>query len=148
MNKAEPSSSKKRNVLLLISKLIGLIAYGFLLFFIYLLLMEFETNLFIVLLILSFVSLIFIGPFLKQRHKKRLYARIFPDKKKKLKEKYESKRNKYAFSKQTESKIRDVEKIDLNFKYRKPLIKKCNKCGMIVPGFSKKCPKCGEPVLD
>ena len=46
------------------------------------------------------------------------------------------------------SQKRKIIPVDLNYKYRKPLIRKCDKCGMVVPNFVNRCPECGNVIKD
>ena len=39
-----------------------------------------------------------------------------------------------------------LRRIGLDHKYRKPLTRKCPKCGILLASFIKKCPHCGERV--
>ncbi len=74
--------------------------------------------------------------------KKSLYSRMFHDKNKK-------KTKGYGYQKEiirNESQIKSFRNINLNTKFRKPLIIKCSECGMTVVGFIKKCPNCGESI--
>jgi len=34
--------------------------------------------------------------------------------------------------------------VDLNFRYSKALINKCENCGMLITGYKKRCPTCGK----
>ena len=98
----------------------------------------------IIILIILFPFLLAIDPFLRER-KKSLYSKIFPKKKKALNEDiiYRKKlRDSEVLSK------RRVPPINLNFKYRKPSIRKCSNCGMILANFVKKCPICGERIIE
>ena len=40
----------------------------------------------------------------------------------------------------------DFKSINLDFKYRKPIIRKCENCGMILASFVKRCPLCGKQI--
>ncbi len=42
--------------------------------------------------------------------------------------------------------IKIFKPIDLNFKYRKSIIKKCENCGNIVPNFVDTCPFCKNKI--
>ncbi len=46
------------------------------------------------------------------------------------------------------SSKRRVPSVNLNFKYKKPVIRNCSNCGMILASFVKKCPICGEVVIE
>lgn len=98
----------------------------------------------IIILIVLFPFLLAVDPFLRER-KKSLYSKIFPKKRKALKEDimHRKKLRDSALS----SKKR-VPSVNLNFKYKKPAIRKCSNCGMILASFVKKCPICGEVVIE
>jgi uncharacterized OB-fold protein len=73
---------------------------------------------------------------------------MFPDRKRKPKLDYQKPKipvTKHKTSQQSQPKI--FKPIDLEFKYKKPLIKKCENCGNIVPNFVKKCPFCNNQVI-
>jgi hypothetical protein len=95
----------------------------------------------ILILIILFPFLLAIDPFLRER-KKSLYSKIFPKKKKALKEEMAYRRK----LRDTEIISKEIPQINLNFKYKKPAIHKCSNCGMILASFVKKCPICGERV--
>jgi ribosomal protein L32 len=44
-------------------------------------------------------------------------------------------------------RVRRIDHIKLDSKYRKPIIRKCPNCRMLLPHFVKKCPNCGEVIL-
>ncbi|MFX1260398.1 MAG: hypothetical protein ACFFAN_21320 [Promethearchaeota archaeon] len=138
--------SRKGEILSFIFLIISVIV----LLYLYYLLTIFGLNLLFIALIIIFVLLVFIGPFfLRGRKKKRFYSRMFPDKKQKLSEWYQSKREREGFKVNqeiSESQTRNITPVDLNYKYRKPIIRRCENCKMIVPNFAKKCLYCGEPI--
>ncbi len=87
------SNKKVKSLTIGIIKLIFLIISIIVLFFLYYVLIIFKLNPLIVVLIIVFVFLLFLGPFFKDRRKKKFYSRMFPDKNKKNireKEKYKS----------------------------------------------------------
>jgi len=98
----------------------------------------------IIILIVLFPFLLAVDPFLRER-KKSLYSKIFPKKRKALKEDIMH-RKKLRESALSSKKI--VPPVNLNFKYRKPAIRKCSNCGMILASFVKKCPICGEAITE
>jgi hypothetical protein len=124
-------------------KLIGLILSIALLIYVYYFLVNFGWNPFIVSIMLIFIILVTIGPFLR-RNKKGLYSRMFSDSKKRAHLQYKKKLENEEIQ-TIESKI--PKPINLDVEYRKPLINKCKNCGNIVPNFVKKCPFCDENVI-
>ncbi|MBA7515829.1 hypothetical protein ES705_07872 [subsurface metagenome] len=140
-NKKE-SSSKKNNFL----KILLLIIYLIVLIFLYIILMEFGINPLLIILILGFVLLLFVGSLFRKKKQKSIYSKMFPDKKK---------RRSQDFHRKLELKIertpekpaqKDFKEVNLNFKYRKSLINKCENCGMIITSYSKNCPTCGQAL--
>jgi len=125
--------SRKKNVI----RLSFFVIYIIILSLLYYYLTQWGFNPIIVITLLLFLFLITIGLLLR-RTKGTLYSRIFPDKKQRtttIKKKYE---------KPVQMKI--PQQINLDVSYRKPLIKKCNGCGNILPSFAKKCPFCGKQI--
>lgn len=124
-----------------------LLIYLAVLFYLYFLLVEFGSNFIIVLLILIFTFLMFAGPIFKRR-KKSLYSRMFPEKYR------EGSPDDPRFKRQRSPVIGYKEKfkpktfksIDFDSEYKKPLLRKCQNCGMLVPRFADKCPVCGKIV--
>ncbi|MFX0002028.1 MAG: hypothetical protein ACFE9C_01175 [Candidatus Hodarchaeota archaeon] len=133
--KKNQKSSKKTAL-----KLIGLTIYLALFIYLYYLLVNFGLNPLIVSILLIFIFLATIGPFLRPK-KRTLYSRMFSNKK-------SGERNNNLKQKehnQLESKI--PKPMNLDFNYRKSIINKCKNCGNTVPNFVKKCPFCNEVIL-
>ena len=131
----------------LIIRSIILVAYLSILLYFYFLLLEFGINPLIITLLVVFVFLTTIGPFLR-RNKRSLYSRMFPDRRRKTKiinqkTQISSKRKKDLQPSQT--KI--FKPINLDFKYRKSIIAKCENCGNIVPNFVDTCPFCKHQII-
>lgn len=127
-------------------RIIFLIVYLVVLIYLYYVFLDIGINPIVAFLILLFMFVIVIGPVLNGLRKS-LYSRMFIDKKRRVRGGYQQyKKAIKEESKIPEYKPRDIMPVDLNFKYRKPLIGKCGNCGMIVAGFVKKCPKCGELI--
>lgn len=123
-----------------------LVIYLLILLFLYYYLVKLNFNPIITIFLLSFLFLITLGPFLK-RTKGTLYSRMFPDKKRRSsinKKRSEIKEEREKKNIQIQAKI--PKPINLDSRYRKPLIKKCVGCGNILPNFVKKCPFCNRPV--
>ncbi len=131
----------------LIIRSIILVAYLSILLYFYFLLLEFGINPLIITLLVAFVFLTTIGPFLR-RNKRSLYSRMFPDRRRKIKinnqkAQISSKRKKGL--QQSQTKI--FKPVNLDFKYRKSIIKKCENCGNIVPNFVDICPFCKNQII-
>ena len=130
-NKKEKSS--KKNTVSLVLLLIGL-------FILYYILIEFKTNIIIVILIISFIFLTFLGFIFRNRKKKKIYDDLFPEKQRRTQP--IKRREEYK----PEPDLKKLGNISLNFKYREPLIKKCENCGMVIASYVKKCPICGASI--
>ena len=122
-----------------------LVVYIFILILLYYLLVEFGANPFVIFLIIIFVFLAITGPFLQNRRNKRLYAEMFPDKKKKYQTQYQREEVKVEDEKEL-SEPRKIRDVNLDFKYRRSIINRCENCGMIITSFVKRCPNCGKVV--
>jgi len=137
---------KVLNRKVIIVRLLILVSYLLILLYFFYLLTTFGVNPFIIFILLLFTFLITIGPFFR-RSKRSLYSRMFPDRKRKASLENEQKekvfKNKRKFE-QAEPKI--FKKINLEFKYRKPIVLKCENCGNIIPNFVKKCPFCNKQI--
>jgi len=142
--KDDTQEFKKKFILRLAFIIISL----FILISFYYLLSEFGLNPFIIILILVFTLLIFTGPFFKRKKKKKsLYSRMFPNKHSRFR--IEEMKQRKDFRVKTEKLSRQPENlksINLDFKYRKPILRKCENCGMILASFVKKCPLCGKQI--
>jgi len=144
MHNEENSQNKK----LLILKLVFIIIGFLIILVLFYLLSEYGANPLIIILILTFTFFTFIGPLYK-RKRKSLYSRMLPkkgDKRSRLDEIRERK----GFKKKREiipNKSKNLKPISLDFEYRKPLVRKCENCGMILASFVKKCPLCGKLII-
>ncbi|MFX0007015.1 MAG: hypothetical protein ACFFA7_13695 [Promethearchaeota archaeon] len=136
-NHKEKPSKKSiiRNTFSLILLLVGIAI-------LYYILIEFKTNLIIIILIAIFILLTFAGLIFRSRKKKRLYDQFFPDKKTQTQP--IKRRDEFRLDK--EADLKKLSTINLNFKYHRPLIKKCENCGMVIASYVKKCPICGETI--
>ena len=142
MGISSKNSKKEITKKQVIAELILLIIVILILISLYYLFIKFGALPIIIILIVLFPFLLAVDPFLRER-KKSFYSKIFPAKKKALKEDIKHRK-----------KLRDVESsskrrgppVNLNFKYKKPAIRKCSNCGMIVANFVTKCPICGERI--
>lgn len=97
-------------------------------------------------LIVLFIFLVGLGPLINYRQN--INRSLFNRFKRKSQAK-EYKRNKDTF------KIKNIPipdapnlegRVKLDFTYKKPIIRKCPKCGFMLTNFMKKCPNCGEPI--
>lgn len=123
-------------------KIIFLILYSLFLFYLYTILIKIESNPIVVILTLIFLFLVVFG--LSITGFKKL-SQLFHRKKKPNKTIYQKyKQYLQQEIEPAEIEIRDKKNISLEFRYRKPLIRKCSKCGMILTSFTKKCPQCGK----
>jgi RNA polymerase subunit RPABC4/transcription elongation factor Spt4 len=135
------SSSKKKFYL----KILLLIIYLIILIFLCIILMDLGINPLLIILILSFVLLLFVGSLFIKKKQSSIYSEMFPDKK----------RRSQDFHRKLELKIertpekpvqKNFKEVNLNFKYRKSLINKCENCGMLITGYRKNCPTCGQAI--
>ncbi|MHA1986379.1 MAG: hypothetical protein ACW98D_07065 [Promethearchaeota archaeon] len=140
INKTEAKKSTPKGIIL---KFFVLIIYISVLIVFYNLLKNVGANPFVVVIVLVFVFLITIGPFLK-RNKKSLYSRMFPDKKKRIALNTQRRRDKFKIGIPRQPQPNVFKQISLDFKYNTPLISKCENCKNILPKFVKKCPFCGK----
>ncbi len=139
-NTKESSSKKKFSL-----KMLLLIIYLIVLIFLYFILMDLGINPLLIILILSFVLLLFVGSLFIKKKQSPIYSKMFPDKK----------RRSQDFHRKLELKIertpekpvqKNFKEVNLNFKYRKSLINKCENCGMLITGYRKNCPTCGQAI--
>jgi RNA polymerase subunit RPABC4/transcription elongation factor Spt4 len=95
---------------------------------------------------LGFVSLITVGSLLRRKTKKSIYSELYPDKKR---NRIQRPPRKLELKKEAGSEVFEKKKfrdVNLNFKYRKALINKCENCGMIITSHKKICPICGKSI--
>jgi len=140
-NKKE-NSSKKYFFL----KMLLLIIYLIILIFLYNILMDLEINPLLIILILGFVLLLFVGSFFIKKKQSSIYSEMFPDKKKRRSQDFHRKlelKIEMEFEKPVQKNFKEV---NLNFMYRKSLINRCEKCGMLITSYRKTCPTCGQAL--
>jgi uncharacterized protein YacL len=143
---ASNKNPKKLLYTSLFFKILILVVSVIFLFFLYSLIISYGTNLLVIILIIVFGILVVIGPFLKKK-KKPYYSQIFPEKKNHeldIKQRKELRKKKLKLG-ETDKQL---PRIDIDFKYKKPPLLKCNNCGMTLPSFVEKCPICGKPLKD
>ncbi|MFW9880001.1 MAG: zinc ribbon domain-containing protein [Candidatus Thorarchaeota archaeon] len=139
MSKTEEEFSHKRIIL----RSLVLILYLFIIFFLFYILTVFKTNPLVIFLIVGFVLLVLLGTIFRSRKSRKLYSKLFPNKK--------QKRNQ-QFYRREEFRLNEVPRpkrladISLDFKYRKALINKCENCGITLTSFVKNCPNCGSRI--
>lgn len=131
----------------MILRIILLFIYIFFLFLIYQAFVTSGFNLLFGLLLVGFSLIIFIGPIFKLQKSKRLYQRLFPNKNENMKRRYEKKRLEEKKKKDFEFYKKKIPiPIELDYNYKKSMIRKCFSCGIIIPNFVKKCPNCGAAL--
>ena len=132
----------------MIIRFLILIFYIGILIYTYFLLTKIGINPLISFLILFFAFILVLGPLISTT-KASFYSRLFPKKDKKFISSYEEEKKLYKTeSEKIKPQERKIKPVNLNFKYRKPIIRKCDKCGIIVPNFVNKCPACGNVIKD
>ncbi len=124
-------------------KTLILIIYLVFVVFLFYILFIFGINPVIIVLLLICISSIILGIFFRQK-KKSIYSELYPDKKR---NKIQRPPRKLELNIETDSEKlvqKKLRNVDLNFKYRKSLINKCENCGMMITGYKKRCPTCGK----
>ena len=127
-------------------RILLLIIFLSIIIFLYFVLVNLGINPFLVILMLAFVSLITIGSFFMKDRKKSIYSELFPDKKR---NKIQRPPRKIELKIKAESEVFEKTKfrdVNLDFKYRKTIINKCENCGMIITSYKKYCPICGKSI--
>lgn len=132
MNEKDNSDPKKSNLSL---RIICLIIFLLFLIYLYFVFTDLGAPPIINILILLFFLLIMIGPLING-FKKSFYYRLFP--KKKTEQEFKRKT--------TRSQSPIIQAQDIDYKYRRPIIRSCRYCGMTVANFMKKCPQCGKII--
>ncbi len=135
------SKKNKNSRRIIVIRFIGIIFYSAIFIYLYYFLLTLGFNPVIISLLLFFIILATIGIFLRTK-KKKLYSRMFP-------EKQDEQIRKEQIIKQKEIKNQEIKipnPVNLELKYRKPLIDKCKYCGNIIPNFVKKCPFCNKKI--
>ena len=133
----------------IVLRLIFIIIYIIFIIFLYFFLINLGIQHLIIILILIFLILIVIGPLITGISRA-MFNRLFSQKREK-KEKSDYQIYKEELKGTRQSILTppiDTKNISLDFKYRKPVIRRCSNCKIIVPNFVKKCPNCGKPIID
>jgi len=136
-------SSSKKNIFL---KILLPIIYLIVITFLYIILMEFGTNPLLIVLILGFVLLLFVGSFFREKKQSSIYSKMFPDKKKRRSQDFHRKLELKIETEPEKLVQKSFKEVNLNFKYRKSLINKCENCGMLITSYRKNCPTCGQAL--
>ncbi len=145
MTEEKPDKEKGNKKIIL--RFILIIVYILILLFLWALLIEYGTNPLLLFSLLLFIFLVTIGPlFLKRR--KSMYSGLFPDKRETRQLKRKKIKKRFVRRLQPERlQPRIYKAINLDFKFSRPIISKCEKCRNIVPGFARKCPFCGKQLM-
>jgi hypothetical protein len=131
----EKSARKKFSRWQIIIRVIILGGFSYLLYELYWILIDVGTYPFIAILILIFLFLLFLGILLKRKGES-FFSRFMHTNKEQT-DTYKS----------NKPRVRRVDLIALDSKYKKPIIRKCPNCGIQLASFVKKCPNCGEEML-
>ena len=119
----------------IIIRVIILGVFVFLLYELYWILIDVGTYPFVAILILIFLFLLILGVLLKKKGES-FFSR-FTHKEKEKTDVYKA----------GKPRVRRVDLITLDSKYKKPIVRKCPNCGIQLASFVKKCPNCGEEML-
>ncbi|MFX1572949.1 MAG: hypothetical protein ACFFB0_09375 [Promethearchaeota archaeon] len=137
MTLEKQNSIRKHSKKFYIFRIILLTIYVGFLILLYRILLDFGSSHLIAILIFTFAFLVFLGLLVKSKDLSLLS--LFKRKKIK-KENYIKDYEKYH------PHLRRVDYVNLNLKYRKPIVRKCSNCGIVLAGFVKRCPNCGEKI--
>ncbi|MFX1567765.1 MAG: hypothetical protein ACFFCV_05290 [Promethearchaeota archaeon] len=118
----------------------GLVIYSLILLFLLFYLIDLNFNPIIIISLISFLFLVGLGLFFK-RSKRSLYSEMFPNRKR-----TSSSRKQTRVVQEKIPQPRIPGRISLDSGVHKPLIKKCQGCGNILPSFVKKCPFCNKQI--
>ncbi|MFX1325428.1 MAG: zinc ribbon domain-containing protein [Promethearchaeota archaeon] len=122
---------------------IVLILYLIIIISLFYLLTVFKTNPLIIVLTITFVFLLLLGFYVRNRKARHLYAKMFPSKTKRTDQLYHQ-RKEFKIEKEVDTK--KLADISLDFKYRRALINKCENCGITLTSYVKNCPNCGSRI--
>jgi len=136
------NSSKKSNVRVLFLSIVYVIA----MVVVFIVMLNFGVNPFIIIILLAFISLTILGSILKRRKQKSMYSKLYPDKKQVTIQRPARKLELTIKPEQKAPEEKKFREVNLNFKYRKSLINKCENCGMIITSHKKNCPICGKTI--
>lgn len=122
---------------------IVLILYLIIIISLFYLLSVFKANPLIIVLTLTFVFLLLLGFYVRNRKARHLYAKMFPSKTKRIDRQYHQRKE---FKIEEVPDMKKLTDISFDFKYRRALINKCENCGIILTSYVKSCPNCGSRV--
>ena len=122
------------------------IIYVIAMVFVFIVMLNFGVDSFLIIILLAFISLIILGSILKRRKQKSLYSKLYPDKKPGMERRPTRKLELTIKAEQEAPEEKKFREVNLNFKYRKSLINKCENCGMIITSHKKNCPICGKTI--
>jgi RNA polymerase subunit RPABC4/transcription elongation factor Spt4 len=112
--------------------------------FLFYILTSIGINPFIVLLLLACMASIVIGSIFRQKKKKSLYVELYSNKERNKIQRPPRKLDLKIDSDSQKMEQNKTRNVDLDFKYSKSLINKCENCGIIITGYKNKCPTCGK----
>ena len=127
-----------------LAKILILIIYLAVVVFLFYVLSILGIDPIITIVLLFCMSSIVLGSIFRKKKKKSIYSELYPDKKR---NKIQRPPRKLELNIETDSEDtvqKKLRNVDLSFRYRKPLINKCENCGMMITGYKKKCPTCGK----
>ncbi|MFX1356536.1 MAG: hypothetical protein ACFFA8_04555 [Promethearchaeota archaeon] len=120
-------------------RIILLIIFCVVLYFFYWVLIDLGSPPFVAILILIFCFLLFLGVLFRRKGIS-FFSRF-------IHKKDQDSTSQYKEIKSNKPRIRRVDYVKLNSKYRKPIIRKCPNCGMELANFVKTCPNCREKIV-
>lgn len=115
----------------------GILYFGFIAL-IWSLLVVFNVNFYVSLLLILFLFILGIGPITSGFNKERLHNLVSR----------KSLSSDTGSEQLTKSPLPGVNRVSLNFEPQRALLKKCNECGMLLIGSVKRCPNCGNDKFD
>jgi RNA polymerase subunit RPABC4/transcription elongation factor Spt4 len=122
------------------------IIYVIAMVFVFIVMLNFGVDSFLIIILLVFITLIILGSILKRRKQKSLYSKLYPDKKQGIEQRPKRKLELTIKAEQEAPEEKKFREVNLNFKYRKSLINKCENCGMTITSHKKNCPICGKAI--
>ncbi|NVM18007.1 MAG: hypothetical protein HWN80_09840 [Candidatus Lokiarchaeota archaeon] len=125
-------------------RILILIIYLVFVVFLFYILSIIGINPFITILLLFCMSSIVLGSIFRKTKTKTIYSELYPDKKRNKNQRPPRKLELNIETDSEELVQKKLRNVDLNFRYRKSLINKCENCGMMITGYKKKCPTCGK----
>jgi hypothetical protein len=128
-------------------KIVGIVLYIAIFIYLFYLLINFGFNPIIISILLVFIILTTIGPFLRRNKRRTIYSRMFSEGRSGTKLNTQSRTERINDGEKLQETVQKIPKpINLEYEYHKPIISKCKYCGNIVPNFVKKCPFCNKHI--